>query len=204
MYNFCTQQLLDLIFCQLHKKVINYHHDYGLGYLYTMPDSSCACTKTTYWIGCLVTHKILISVLFLCRSNAAPLPSILKVNRLVSDRFWCHSSGQCEQTPVRFKTFLFQGRSITASLRHENCTEINALFVNKRPIRCGFSAGAKAIRNCMKAQFEFWAISVLPGHSIFHVGMVSYVLQCRHSPNSKQLGPVYKSQIRFSRPIIKT
>ena len=63
--------------------------DSNSGWDYTIPDR-------LYRIGPLFTHKRLILTRFLMWCNAVPLRSS-GVNRHVSDRFPCHSSGKCVQ-----------------------------------------------------------------------------------------------------------
>ena len=142
--------------------------------LYRSPDSSCAGMKAVS--DKALTRKTLLfcAVFALERCYSA---SIVKVNRLVSDKFSYRSSAQCERTPPWHKTIHIQDQSSAASLRHKNCTKIIVLYVNKHPFRYGFRAGARAIRYSVKALFQSWAISLfIPGRSIFQVGMITGIV----------------------------
>ena len=95
-----------------------------------------------YRIGRLFTSITLISAQFLCRSDAMPLGCSFTLRRRVS---W---------KPIWYMTIHFQDRTSAPSLRLKICAEISVLCVNKRPIRYGFRASARAIRYSVDIAYD--------------------------------------------------
>ena len=72
---------------------------YFYGYVYTIPDSLCADTKTISDRASV--HKGITNFGAVFTTERRCAASILKVNRHVSDRFSYHSLASCEQVPDR-------------------------------------------------------------------------------------------------------
>ena len=70
-----------------------------LGYVYTIPDSLCAGTKTISDRASV--HKGIANFGAVFTTERRCAASTLKVNRHVSDRFSYHSLASCEQVPDR-------------------------------------------------------------------------------------------------------
>ena len=70
-----------------------------LGYVYTIPDSLCADTKTISDRASV--HKGITNFGAVFTTERRCAASILKVNRHVSDRYSYHSLASCEQVPDR-------------------------------------------------------------------------------------------------------
>ena len=70
-----------------------------LGYVYTIPDSLCADSKTISDRASVHKGIANFGVVFTTEQRCAA--SILKVNRHVSDRFSYYSLASCEQVPDR-------------------------------------------------------------------------------------------------------
>ena len=70
-----------------------------LGYVYTIPDSSCADTKTISDRASVLKGNADFGTVFTTERRCAA--SILKVNRHLSDRFSYHSLASREQVPDR-------------------------------------------------------------------------------------------------------